>query len=337
MARNGTDVNLTTEEASIVESVEKRHGGTLPKGILSMDNSLLRMVSAVVDDIMSSKGTGIYKNTLVVNEILDRAAGVITGITPEQGFMNVTIGLDESINVTTALSAGELTIQNISLMGLDTFNAFDVLDSPKNERTKYTLVNKLGMDRVAFSSHSSITLGPGECVKKGSVGSIGFNFELGLTIQTLAAQLATSILIDPVLVDSKEIGQFLADGSTSLIGCAAPSLYGVNLTKLTLASSNIGNPFLQGFLDVGFEEMLQNVLSTAVRLYRPVLSDDLPGITQAFLRPLLNDLIHSAMAKGKVVQLPVLTPKLMIRTNRGSISTLTPLRWFEISSITFLA
>ena len=48
---------------------------------------------------------------------------------------------------------------------------------------------------------------------------------------------------------------------------------------------------------MGFEEMLQNVLSTAVRLYRPVLSDDLPGITQAFLRPLLNDLIHSAMAK----------------------------------------
>ena len=293
MAGNGTNINLPREEASIVNAIEKKHGGSLPKGILSMDNSVLRMVSAVVDDIMSSKGSGIYKDTLVINEVLDRVAGVITGTTPEQGFMNAALALNKAINVTTPLSAGEMTIQNISLMGLDTFNAFDVLDPPK-EGTNFTLTNKLGMDRVAFSAHSNITLGPGECVKKGSVGTIGFDFKLGITIQTLAVQLATAMLLDPALVEDKQIGQFLSQGFSSLLSCAGPSLYGVNLTELTLASSNIGDPFLDGFLDVGFEEMLQNVLSTAVRLYRPVLSEDLPGITQAFVRPIINDLIHSA-------------------------------------------
>ena len=186
-------------------------------------SSTLKVASTVVNALMSANGTGPFANTLVVNEFLDRAAAAITGTMPARGDMNASLLLDQRINVTTPLSAGEMTIKTISLTGLDTMNAFDVLKIP-DLRTNYTLTNRLGMDHLAFGASANISLGPGTCVKRGSVGIIDFDFDVELAVEKLAVSIATALLVDPAKMGSTQIGQLLAEGLTSIVGCALPSM-----------------------------------------------------------------------------------------------------------------
>jgi len=182
------------------------------------------------------------------------------------------------------LTYTKIILENIKIYGLDTFTAFD----PLSDIGKYTLQSNVGLSYLEVEATLVIDIQPSTPGSEGVLEQI----TIRAGVEDVAATVSAFLAIDQEKLESLTLGNLL--DIERLPGCLLSTIFGAKITGFNVTVGNIRQPVTAGFISVGIDRILSNVVDPLFIMYEAVILKALPNIFQTLFRNIINnDLIAS--------------------------------------------
>jgi len=255
------------------------------------------VVSKMVNQVLGQESDNPdYAGRPGVDEVVDLLIGDKSGILVVDD-VKETFQLQEypSLDFTSVMANGKITLEGFRVEGLNTFNVFQVLDNGFNDREafgdpyRHTLIHELGLNFIEPQATIQLTLEPGEWVSpEGDQKVVSFTFGVGLRLENPILSLATlsMLMVDPIL--DLQVAQLTSPA------CLAKGLQRFELLGFKASTTNLGDLTLVNFF--GLQELMEDIIRVTNTIIKPTLEFELPAITENLLRPLLNEFLLEFLA-----------------------------------------
>ena len=242
------------------------------------------------DDGDSNGGDSI--NNFLRNSVLDED-GLLT-IDPSVVFDDddlVFLQMHDMFTQTT------LSIQSISVKGLDTLLETNLLDPIGN----YTLQNTLSMDSLTFILNMEAVIQPSSksdaVVTSAPTEDGDSKVEESFTIEIIAQDIDIRFSLF-MGVNNATLGQ-MPLGSiihvNNILPCALSIVDDAEVTELVVTISDVDTPRLSGFIDEGTNHLITTMADGIFSMYESVLFKAMPKFFGKTIRDLLNSYIDGGM------------------------------------------
>eukprot|EP00475_Leptophrys_vorax_P026933 TRINITY_DN3832_c0_g1_i1.p1 TRINITY_DN3832_c0_g1~~TRINITY_DN3832_c0_g1_i1.p1 ORF type:complete len:1449 (-),score=387.28 TRINITY_DN3832_c0_g1_i1:41-4387(-) len=241
----------------------------------------LQTITNPISELLASNGTN---NQLLVNNLANYLTNN-TGMLTLQ--LNMTIPLGNL-----GIADVNLTLQNITIGGLNTFTTFKVIE-PVNVvgySGAYSYGFDIGIHNLTIQIGTQLSLGPGSLITRGN-GIQVTSLTISTGITDLYTRLVTHVEFDAYdFLNVKTNGQLL----NNTINCTLTDILKVNVTQLNVTFAALQFPVVSGFDGLG--ALFNEVVGVAQSLFGGILSDAVHGLAAGEGRVLINNLLNNTFA-----------------------------------------
>lgn len=275
------EVNAQVDEWAASPSLDPAAADAAVVEPLALDfgaSDTVQLVSTAINGWLGGSG-------LVVNELVD----LLTD--PDGEVALDVLATFPELQATVPIQVANITVglNGFALGGLNTFSAFQVLDTESN---RYTFRNAISMEQVSFDVAVRTRLAPGEWVTEGSAVS-EFSFTFAMSLKELAFDAHTLVLFNFDEIADVRVGQPLASledfDILQALQCVSPALYALNFTNLEASLDEVLSVSMEGFSGGGLDALIEASVALGAEALRGAFKDKLPGVARGPLRQLIND------------------------------------------------
>ncbi|KAL9181701.1 hypothetical protein ACHAXT_012044 [Thalassiosira profunda] len=196
-----------------------------------------------------------------------------------------------------------LSIESISIGGLDSFGKADVLDPIGN----YTLQNSFELEYLTVRVEMEATLSPSSksdaiISANGDVEPVTETFVVEFTVNDVAVDFAVFLGINKQTLGQIQLGSIIF--MENILPCALGAVDEFELTALSVSVSDVTSPILSGFSDPGLDHVISTGAQALFEMYEPALIDAVPGFFESTLRDLINDFVADALTNSEACPSP---------------------------------
>lgn len=194
------------------------------------------------------------------------------------------------------LTETTITMTDISVFGLDTFQSFDPLNSAGN----HTLSNRFFWSDLSLSVKLDILMKPSQ--NSDSIIAVGNGVVQESTViifqlKNIQVYLSFLLAVDEVLLGRAQLGQVLK--MESVLPCFLKTLYTAEITGFDVVVDDITNPTIDGFISPGIDRIISNASDAVFLMYEPTFIRSIPNIFQITIRNIVNDFINQTILETK--------------------------------------
>lgn len=244
----------------------------------------------LAQSLLGEEGSGTAINSLVQSSILNDDGLLV---------IDPSIIVDNSttfFEIHDMFTQTTMSIQNISVRGLDSFAATDLL----NPIGEYTLQNSFTMEYLTFILEVGVIIQPSS--KSNAVISstiaddapvVQETFTIEITARDVDVQFALFLGVDNQTLKSMPLGSIIH--VKDILPCALSLVDDVEFTQLSVSVSAVESPKLYGFLDDGTDHLITTGMDALYSMYEQVLFLAMPNFFSISIRDLLNEYMEDAL------------------------------------------
>ena len=280
----------------------------LSKAIDFNSNTAFEIVTVTLNDWL---GSGSPR--LVVNEAID----LLTDPDGTVVFDLVQEAIDLGVELPLYVSNVGASLEKVQASSVNTISTFNILQRIPNTNgaggsLNHGLSHSFQIDELFIGLRIGLELKRGEWVTASSCGfapfnptctsdSSSFSFSFTLLVRNVQFNAQTLSLINPSELNDVKIGQiFGRDLTQDVIGplkesvkCAAPALYGFNVTTLAAAVGQIDKTqtTVSDFSDSSLTALINDAKDLLLTLFESIFSVHLEGIFNGAVRKAINEFL----------------------------------------------
>lgn len=232
-----------------------------------------RYLGAVVNTVSNVKVLGI--TSLLRSTVLDDN-GLLTFSLADQGH-----GFDSS--------GVKLLVVNVSLVGLDSFQAFDVL----NATTSNTFTNKIKLDTLGVILIMELSVGGSKEPELLTVS---------LMLKDIEINAGLAVAMDQVLLGSLQLGTLLR--TSQIFFCILSTIHSAGLSEFVMQVGDISEFSISGFVSEETNKQIERITDSFFTDYKPMIIKALPVFTSTTIRSLLHNILQVLIDMDKGTQCP---------------------------------
>lgn len=214
-----------------------------------------------------------------------------SSILDDDGLLNIPI-VDKGFNA----GGVELSLYNVSLVGLDSLTKFHVL----NNSGPQTISNIIHLDKLG------VTLQMGLLVEDPNSEELRrLNMDTN-ELETITVSLifkdvdidASLVLgLDQELMGSIKLGSILS--IDNILNCLLSTIHAVSISKFVMGLGDIDEFSISGFVSGTTQQEIDDFTTSVFSNYKSMVLDSFPAFTASVVRPLLNNILQYFMQKSK--------------------------------------
>ena len=190
-----------------------------------------------------------------------------------------------------------LSIQSISVEGLDTLLETNLLDPIGN----YTLQNTLSMDSLTFILNMEAVIQPSSksdavvtsAVTEDGGSKVEETFTIEITAHDVDIRFSLFMGVNNATLGKMPLGSIIH--INNILPCALSIVDNAEVTELVVSISDVETPILSGFIDEGTSHLITTMADGIFSMYEQVLFKAMPKFFGKSIRDLLNDYIDGGM------------------------------------------
>ena len=190
------------------------------------------------------------------------------------------------------LTETSLSIEEISLQGLDSFTELDLL----NAIGKYTLRNVLRLDHLTVQVNMKAVMAASslsDAVIVGEAEPIVEHFSIEMTLRDIEIDLSVFLGVNTATLRSLQLGPLLH--SSDVATCLLSAVGELEATELLVSVGDVEPPTLAGFLDSGVDYIISSAAESLFKMYEAVALRALPNFFDSFVKDRLNDYVGDTL------------------------------------------
>lgn len=262
------------------KDTENFMGGLFNQAVQLLDD----LLGGTVPDPDSPNGSGtdlgvnVFLRSLLLNE--DRTLVVNVDQFLPDGDAVLFKGHDQ-------LTETVITLNEIRVMGLDTFTRFN----PLIQIGKHTLENELSWEYLTLEVDVTLDIKPStreDAILQGSTSEgITERINIDIGVENLDVVAALFLVVDEEALGGMEVGSLLQ--VDNLLPCLLSIVHSVQLSGLHVDPQVISLPTLTGFVSPGIDRIITEAVEAAFEMYSGVLEYAIPNVFQTSVRRLVNE------------------------------------------------
>ncbi|KAL7538989.1 hypothetical protein ACHAXR_008950 [Thalassiosira sp. AJA248-18] len=188
-----------------------------------------------------------------------------------------------------------MSIQSLSIGGLDSFTEMDVLDPIGN----YTLQNEFRLEYLTLSLEMEAVIQASSksdaviTTTEDEPTMIRETFLIEFTVNDVNVDFAIFLGINTQTLGSIPLGSIVY--TENILPCILGAVDEVEFTAVSATVSDMEPPSLSGFLDDSMDHIITSGAEALFSMYEQVLIQAMPSFVEMTLRDLLNDFIDDAL------------------------------------------
>jgi len=266
------------------------------------------------------------------NPVINEMVNLLTSPTNGTKTFTHLENLGLSLNLTMDALWVDITLRNLTVSGMNTFNNLAILTNPSS--LNYTLYHEIGLSQVGISAVVDVilrdSLNPLSWQPNPRSKQFGMRVTYSALVHGLALRVATLIVNNPALLNTLSLGQILgkSTGGTTFgaqaiaaAHCTAVAMYGFALPSLNMSIASLDTPAPNfamvdynpvsgavGLTDSGLNTLVNTATVEVLTILEGTIAR-LDGVSQRFIRPLVNNLTASLFSSsGATSNCPAYSP-----------------------------
>ncbi len=282
--------------------------GTDSMGIFLQSGMLLidEFLGSIVPDPDSVDGYDLGVNRLLRSTIVDEDGAFTIKVTDLPDYAATSGIIFQGHDMLTETS---ITLDEVKLYGLDSFEHFD----PLNAAGKYTLGNTFSWENLKAEFVLSLVMKPS--TKSDSLVVVGSSHEVRESITVSMAIHDINVDFYYLFgIDQNELGKVqlgsLMDVS-SMLPCLVLPMYSNMVTGLSATVMDMDPPTLSGFISSGIDRIISKAADAAYIMYEATLKRSMPNFFELTVRDIANqaisnlvDSVHNTMTCPRYEERP---------------------------------
>jgi len=189
------------------------------------------------------------------------------------------------------LTETTIILNEIRLLGLDTFTLFD----PLNSVGRYTLANSFKLDHLTFEVDLTIKMKPSshsDAIFVDPSGDRQAQIEritVKSGVKNIAVDLSFLLALNQKILGATQLGSIL--DTSQILPCLLGAIHKATLTGLSVSVEDIDTPTISGFVSKGLDRILRTAADLAFVMYKAQVLDAMPNFFQTTVRNMLNDML----------------------------------------------
>jgi len=188
----------------------------------------------------------------------------------------------------------ELSLYNVTLVGLDSFAKFEVLKTSGPQAFGNIIrLDKLGVTlRMGLSVEDPNT----EQLRRLNTNKLE-TITVSLIFKDVEIDTSVMLALDRELMRSMKLGSILSIDNIS--SCLFSTIHAIGIQKLVMTLGNIDEFSIAGFVSAATQQEIDDFTAAVFTNYKPMIIESLPAFTATVVRPLLNNVLQYFMEKAK--------------------------------------
>lgn len=255
-----------------------------------------QLIESVLDSTSSSEAVGgeLSINAFIRSNLLNDDGLFVLDTS--------TLVSEEDAEIFELLDLFTVSIEFISIGGLDTFQEMNVLNPISN----YTLQNSLKLEYLTLVMDMELVMQQSTSANEGSsmvaiadsdAPPIRESFKVEFTARDIELDFAIFLGINTQTLGSTSLGSVIY--VSNILPCIQSAIDEAEITSISMSVSEIDPPVVTGFLDDGSGSGLDDIISTVINalfaMYEPVLAKALPNFFISTIKDLVNDFVEGEL------------------------------------------
>ena len=183
----------------------------------------------------------------------------------------------------------KLLLVDVSLVGLDSFEVFDVL----NTTDPNTFSNKIKLETIGVILRMELSAGDSKEPEMVTVT---------LTMKDVEIDAGLGVAMDQDLLGSLRLGSIL--NTSQIFFCILSTIHSAGLSEFMMQVGDISEFSISGFISEETDKQIQSITEAIFSNYKKIIVDAIPAFTSTTIRPLLHEILQVLMDMGKGSQCP---------------------------------
>ena len=183
----------------------------------------------------------------------------------------------------------KLLLVDVSLVGLDSFQVFDVL----NTTDPNTFSNKIKLETIGVNLKMELSVGENADPEMVTVA---------LTMKDVEIDVGLSVAMDQNLLGSLRLGSII--NTSHIFFCILSTIHSAGLSEFMMQIGDISEFSISGFISDETNKQIQSITKAVFTDYKQMIVDAIPAFTSTTIRPLLHEILQVLMDMGKGSQCP---------------------------------
>lgn len=247
-----------------------------------LDDAMTFLTKRVEDD---TYGNEMNVNALIRENFLEDGAFLLD----VDGDLTLYEGHDKFLQST-------ILLDSVKVFGLDTLRSFE----PLVDVGKYTLQNEFSFRYLTMEVDITMELKPstkpdsifvnrdGSGVAAGRSG-ISEKVKIKFGVEDLNATAAILLAVDENKLGGVSLGSLL--DTENIFGCFLSTLFGVQVSALSVEVGNMQPPTLEGFVSPGIDRIVTKSVDAAFLMYKSTMLNAAPGFFRLAVTDFLNKML----------------------------------------------
>ncbi len=182
----------------------------------------------------------------------------------------------------------KLLLIDVSLVGLDSFEVFDVLKTTDAN----TFSNKIKLETIGVILKMELSVGDNDPEM----------VTLALTMKDIDIDVGLGVAMDQDLLGSLRLGSII--NTSHIFFCILSTIHSAGLSEFVMQVGDISEFSISGFISEETNKQIQSITEAFFTEYKQMIVDSIPAFTSNTIRPLLHDILQVLMEMGKGSQCP---------------------------------
>lgn len=183
----------------------------------------------------------------------------------------------------------KLLLVDVSLVGLDSFEVFDVL----NTTDPNTFSNNIKLEKIGVILRMEMSVGDNADPEMVTVA---------LTLKDIEIDAGLSVAMDQDLLGSLRLGSIL--NTSQIFFCILSTIHAIGLSNFVMSIGDISDFRISGFISEETDKQIRSITEAVFANYKQMIVDAIPAFTSTTIRPLLHNILQVLMDMGKGSQCP---------------------------------
>jgi hypothetical protein len=183
-----------------------------------------------------------------------------------------------------------MKLKQARVVGLDTMTKLD----PMNVEGKHTLTNRLSWSQLILEVNIEIKIKastlPDSIFESANDKEYIENITVRIGLDDVDVAFHFLLAIDEMKLREMQLSQVLH--TDQIMSCFIDTLFALNVTGLSVTTTNIHPPTLSGFISNGIDRVVTSLSDVSFEMYESVLIKAMPFFFQRWVREMLNNVIQ---------------------------------------------